>query len=93
MTNLKSLTISYHFINDRQGRKQRMDAIIGDNWGQPVKEEWYKDAWRILTDVGIIFIVDMNCSSSSSSTTWAARSASCRPRRSTSSPSTTPRTT
>ena len=60
MTNLKSLTISYHFINDRQGRKQRMDAVIGDNWGQPIKEEWYKDAWRILTDVGIIFIVDMN---------------------------------
>lgn len=44
MTNLKSLTVSSHFINDRQGRKQRMDAIIGDNWGQPVKEEWYKDA-------------------------------------------------
>lgn len=60
MTNLRNLQISYHFINDRQGRKQRMDAVIGDNWGQPIKEEWYKDAWRILTDVGIIFIVDMN---------------------------------
>ena len=60
MTNLRSLQISYHFQNDRQGRKQRMDAVIGNNWGQPVKEEWYKDAWRILTDVGIIFIVDMN---------------------------------
>lgn len=60
MTNLHNLQISYHFINDRQGRKQRIDAIIGNNWGQPVKEEWYKDAWRILTDVGIIFIVDMD---------------------------------
>lgn len=60
MTNLNNLQISYHFINDRQGRKQRIDAVIGNNWGQPVKEEWYKDAWRVLTDVGLIFIVDMN---------------------------------
>lgn len=60
MTNLRNCTISTHFLNDRQGRKERMDKVIGNNWGQPVKEEWYKDAWRILTDVGIIFIVSID---------------------------------
>lgn len=58
MMNLAELKISYHFQNDRQGRKARIDSIINGNFGQVVREIWYKDAWRCLTDTGLIVIVN-----------------------------------
>ena len=57
MINLTSIRVSYHFQNDRQGRKERIDRIINNNFGQVVLEEYYKGAWRCLTDTGLIFIV------------------------------------
>lgn len=58
MMKLTELKVSYHFQNDRQGRKQRIDAVVKSNWGQVVREEYYKGAWRCLTDNGLIFIVE-----------------------------------
>lgn len=58
MTKLNELKISYHFQNDRNTRKARIDAIINGNFGQVVIEEWYKGAWRCLTDTGLIAIVE-----------------------------------
>lgn len=60
MTNLKSIKVSYHFQNDRQGRKERIDRVVNGNWGSVVKEEFRKDAWRMLTDTGLIFILTPN---------------------------------
>lgn len=60
MMNLNTLKVSYHFQNDRQERKQRIDAIIDGNLGSAIFEEWYKDAWRVLTDTGLIVIVERN---------------------------------
>lgn len=57
MMNLKSLKISAHFTNDRTNRQAQIEAVINGNWGQVIKEEWYKDAYRCLTDMGLIFIV------------------------------------
>lgn len=58
MMNLTELRISYHFQNDRQGRKERIDSIVKGNWGQVIREEYYKGAWRCLTDNGLIFIIE-----------------------------------
>jgi len=58
MTNPATLKVSYHFQNTRNERKARIDSIINGNWGSPVREVWYKDAWRIMTDAGLIFIVE-----------------------------------
>ena len=58
MTNLKKLEVSAHFINDRQGRKETIDRVICGNWGQVMKEEYYKGAYRCLTDTGLIFILN-----------------------------------
>ena len=58
MTNLKNLKISTHFINDRQGRKETIDRIICGNWGQVMKEEYIKGAYRCLTDTGLMFILN-----------------------------------
>lgn len=58
MIKLNDLKVSYHFQNDRTERKARIDAIVNDNFGQVVCEEWYKDAWRCLSDTGLIFIVN-----------------------------------
>lgn len=58
MIKLNELKISYHFQNDRNERKTRIDAIVNGNFGQVVIEEWYKDAWRCLTDTGLIAIVE-----------------------------------
>lgn len=57
MMNLNEIKVSYHFQNDRQGRKQRIDEIIRGNFGQIVIEEFYKEAWRCLTDTGLCVIV------------------------------------
>jgi hypothetical protein len=57
MINLTTCKISYHFQNDRQERKAKIDKIINNNLGQVVIEEWYRDAWRCLTDTGLIIIV------------------------------------
>lgn len=58
MIKLNELKVSYHFQNDRNERKAQIDAIINGNFGQVVIEEWYKDAWRCLTDTGLIAIVE-----------------------------------
>ena len=57
MIKLNECKVSYHFQNDRQERKQRIDAIVHGNLGQVVVEQWYKDAWRVLTDTGIMAVV------------------------------------
>ena len=58
MMNLNDLKVSYHFQNDRTERKARIDSIVNNNFGQIVCEEWYKGAWRCLSDTGLIFIVN-----------------------------------
>jgi hypothetical protein len=60
MIKLNELKISYHFQNERNERKDRIDVIINGNFGQVVVEEWYKGAWRCLTDTGICAIVSEN---------------------------------
>lgn len=57
MIKLNELKVSYHFQNDRNERKAAIDTIINGNFGQVVIEEFYKDAWRCLTDTGLIAIV------------------------------------
>lgn len=57
MINLNECLVSYHFQNDRQMRKQRIDAVLNGNLGQVIAEEWYKEAWRVLTDTGLMAVV------------------------------------
>lgn len=57
MLNLRTLKVSYHIQNDRDERLARVEKILNGNWGQVVAEEWYKDAYRCLTDTGLCFIV------------------------------------
>ena len=58
MIKLNELKVSYHFQNTRQGRDERINTITKNNWGQVVREEYYKGAWRCLTDTGLVFIVE-----------------------------------
>jgi len=60
MIKLNELKVSYHFQNDRKERKERIDAIINGNFGQVVIEQYFKDAWRVLTDTGIMAVVTPN---------------------------------
>lgn len=57
MTNLTNIKVSYHFQNDRTGRKAQIDAIVGNNWGQPIKEAFVTDSWKVLTDKGLCFVL------------------------------------
>lgn len=54
---LKKLKLSNHYKRDNKIREQIIDSIVEGNWGQIVKQEWYKGAYRCLTDTGLIFIV------------------------------------
>jgi hypothetical protein len=58
MINLRTLKVSKHYSNDRQMRQEQIETVVGGNWGTVIKEEYYKGAWRCLTDMGLIFIVD-----------------------------------
>jgi hypothetical protein len=58
MLNLNELLVSYHFQNDRAERKERIDAVLGGNYGQIIKQVYCKGAIRCLTDMGLIFIVN-----------------------------------
>lgn len=57
MIKLNELQVSYHFQYERRDRKDRIDSILRGNFGQVTIEEWYKDAWRCLTDTGLCAIV------------------------------------
>lgn len=57
MTNLKDIQVSYHFQNERRERKEQIDAVVNGNWGQPVKEVFLTDSWKILTDTGLVFVL------------------------------------
>jgi len=57
MTNLKEIKVSYHFQNDRKYRKEQIDAVVNGNWGQPIKEVFLTDSWKILTDMGLVFVL------------------------------------
>lgn len=58
MMKLNELKVSYHFQNDRTERKMRIERIVNGNFGQIVLEEYYKGAWRCLTDTGLVVIVE-----------------------------------
>lgn len=55
---LRNMIFSAHFINDRQTRKEQIDAIIHDNWGQVYKFTFQHNVWNVLTDTGMVFIVN-----------------------------------
>lgn len=60
MTNLTNIKISYHFQNERTGRKEQIDNVINGNWGQVVKETYLTDSWKCLTDTGLVFVLTPN---------------------------------
>jgi hypothetical protein len=57
MLNLKALKISDHYLHNRTIRQEQINAVVNNNWGVPVKEEYYKGAYRVLTDTGLVFIL------------------------------------
>lgn len=55
MLKIHELTLSQHLINDRTNR---LTTIRRVGWGQPVKESWHYDCWHVLTDTGVMLVVD-----------------------------------
>lgn len=55
MITLESLTYSYHFQHDRAERLELFNRI---GWGNIVKRAFFNDKHFVLTDMGIIIIVD-----------------------------------
>jgi hypothetical protein len=54
---LDNLKISAHCLFNNKFRNDAINTIVSGNWGQIIKQEWYKGAYRCLTDTGLIFIV------------------------------------
>ena len=49
-------TMSNHLCNDREDRLTRIAMTIG--FGEVVKETYHKDGTSLLTDTGVMYIVD-----------------------------------
>lgn len=56
MMPISSLTLSFHAYTERADRIAIIDNKIG--WGQIIKEVYENDAYRCLTDTGVVLVVD-----------------------------------
>ena len=59
--NLSNLKLSYHCLHENKIRRKIINTVVGNNWGQIIKQEWFKGAYRCLTDTGLIFIISPEC--------------------------------
>lgn len=53
---LKGYTMSTHLSADRIDRLTRISMTIG--YGEVIKETWHKEGTSMLTDTGVMYIVD-----------------------------------
>ena len=59
MPNLYEISISSHFARARSARCERMNVVLGGNWGNIICLTMQEDglAWHCVTDTGLLVVL------------------------------------